>query len=492
MEYIVTGSQMKLLDNATSELFGVPAVVLMEQAAEGVVRELVASVDKNKKIAVICGKGNNGGDGIAIARLLRQRGYNAAIYMAGKSRENESTLCRLQRKIYENYEFPIIYDKENIFNYDIVVDALFGTGLKRNVTGEYAELINMLNDIDAFKLAIDIPSGIDADTAKVLGIAFKADVTYTFSYKKLGQLLSPGYSYTGEIIVVKIGIDDKSFRTTSPVFFALNETDIQSLPKRIPDSNKGTYGKLLIVAGSYNMAGAAVFSAKAAYKSGVGMVKVISDERNRDIIQNLVPEALLGAYDNIESDIAWADAVVIGPGLGKSSIAKKVLQQVIITSKCPVIIDADALNIISENKDILRNHKQPVIVTPHLGEMSRLTGDEITKIKENIIQSARDFSKEFNVICVLKDFRTVVVEDDKMVYINLSGNSGMATAGSGDILSGIIGALAAQGNELKKAAEYAVFIHGLAADKVFNKTGSYGMIASDIVSGLDNIWNKVK
>lgn len=491
MEYIVTGNEMKLLDNTTSDRFGVPSVVLMEQAAMGVVRELVACLKKKDRIAVICGKGNNAGDGIAIARLLRQAGFDAYVYYIFGEESCGSELFELQKRIYGNYGFPVMEDIQEAADCEVILDAVFGTGLQRDIAGRCADAISILNQSDGCKVAIDAPSGVDCDNGHILGISFKADVTYTFSYKKTGLLLWPGCDSCGDVKVIKIGIDDHSFCENTPRLMALTEDDLGDMPKRPAHSNKGTFGRLLIIAGSYNMAGAAVLSATAAYKSGAGLVKVITPESNRIIIQSSVPEALLDTYDNIESSLKWASAIVMGPGIGKSKEARDVVKHVLKEAGSPMLIDADALNIISEDTDILKNHKAPVIVTPHLGEMSRLTGLSITDIQKDIIGIARKFAAEYDVVCLLKDARSITAFPDGSAYINLSGNNGMATAGSGDVLSGITGALIAQWNDIKKAAVYGAYIHGLAGNRVFNKTGSYGMIASDIINGLDKIWIKV-
>lgn len=293
-----------------------------------------------------------------------------------------------------------------------------------------------------------------------------------------------------------IGIDDHSFCGNLPSVRALDESDLKKLDNRPAHSNKGTFGKLLVIAGSRNMAGAAVLSAKAAYKSGAGLVKIITPECNRSIIQCALPEALLctdiASAKALETELEWADAVVIGPGLSKSDNAKMLVETVLKTAEIPLVIDADALNIISDNMTLLNEHKMPVIVTPHLGEMSRLMKKSIANIQEDIIGVAGEFAGLYNVTCVLKDFRTIIAAADGEKFINLSGNCGMATAGSGDVLSGIVGGLLVQCRDNKKAAAYGAFIHGLAGDMVFDNTGSYGMIASDIIDGLDKVWIKVE
>lgn len=496
MEYIVTGNEMKLLDDTTSQVFLVPSVVLMEQAAAGVVRELVACFDKSKEFAVICGRGNNAGDGIAIARLLNQAGYRCRVYYAFGTDAAGSELFELQKNIYASYGFPVTTDIECICKSDVIIDSLFGTGLKRAIEGSLADVISAVNRANAYRVAVDVPSGVDSDKGHVMGSAFKADVTYTFSYKKTGLLLWPGCDYCGRVKVVPIGIDDHSFCGNPPSVRALDESDLKKLDDRPAHSNKGTFGKLLIIAGSRNMAGAAVLSARAAYKSGAGLVKIMTPECNRSIIQCALPEALLctdvTSADVLEAELKWADAVVIGPGLSKSDDAQMLVETVLKTAEIPLVIDADALNIISESMALLKEHKMPVIVTPHLGEMSRLTGYGIPYIQEDIIGVAGEFASLYKVVCVLKDFRTIIAAADGEAFINLSGNCGMATAGSGDVLSGIVGGLLVQWHDTKKAATYGVFIHGLAGNMAFDNTGSYGMIASDIIDGLDKVWIKVE
>lgn len=489
MKTIVTGEEMKLLDDNTSKVYGVPSVILMEQAAMGVVRELVASFSKETKFLVVCGKGNNAGDGIAIARLLNQNGMQASVFFCSDKDEGSSELFLLQKNIYKNYAYPV--ENEIKKGYDVIIDAVFGTGLSRGISGRYLKVIEDINRHDALKAAIDIASGIHAASGGIMNAAVKADITYTFSYEKTGQILWPGNEYTGKLVTIPIGITDDSFVQTKPHMFSIEEKDLKNLPKRPDHSNKGTYGRLLVIAGSYNMAGAAVLSAKAAYRCGCGLVKVLTPQENRIIIQDQVPEALIGTYDDIEGSLEWADAVVLGPGIGKQPQAVDIVHKVLEKCDVPLLIDADGLNIISDDISLLNKHKNDIVITPHPGEMSRLTGKEVRDIQRNLIDTACLFAKQYDLVCVLKDFRTITADKGKTVFINRSGNSGMATAGSGDVLSGVIGAFLAGGMETAMAASYGAFVHGLAGDKVFIKTGSCGMMASDIIKGLKEIWNKV-
>ncbi|MEE1102286.1 MAG: NAD(P)H-hydrate dehydratase [Agathobacter sp.] len=487
LKYIVTGKEMKILDQNTSEHFQLPTVVLMEQAATSFVQNMIGLIQETAKILVICGSGNNGADGIAVARLLNQRGYNASVLFL---KEEGSELFNLQKKIYEKYGYSIT--KSIIDGFDVYVDAIFGIGLSRVISGEFAEVINCLNKKqNAIRIALDIPSGISADDGQVLGIAFKSDFTITFSFAKTGLLLWPGTDYCGKVIVADMGITADSFLDNKPRFASITKEDKKKLlPQRPEHSNKGTFGKLLIIAGSHNMAGAACFAAKAAYRSGVGLVKVITSESNRIIIQGQVPEVVLQTYDKLIDDkmviqsLQWADAVVIGPGIGINSLARELVDIVLKNIKVPLVLDADALNIISDNTDRLLNTNLEIIVTPHLGEMSRLTKDAVSLIQSRLLKTAIDFSEKYELICVLKDFHTITSVQNGMTYINQTGNNGMATAGSGDVLCGIIGALLAQGVMPEYAAALGVYIHGEAGDNVFNKTGSYGMMASDIIEGI--------
>lgn len=282
-----------------------------------------------------------------------------------------------------------------------------------------------------------------------------------------------------------------------PKLAYLEESDLYSLPKRPENSNKGSFGKLLIIAGSINMAGAAVLSAKAAYRSGTGLVKVFTPEANRIIIQTAVPEAILSTYDDNLSqetflnELNWADAIVIGPGLGQSKISLQLVSWVGKFANVPVLWDADALNIIAKERNVLDALTGTHIFTPHVGEFSRLSGKEIPDIKEAIVESAVLYAKDHKITCVLKDYRTVIASNDDICFINMSGNNGMATAGSGDVLSGIIGAFLAQGYEAPKAARYGVFIHGLAGDYARDKMGVHAMMASDLIEELKSLWKKV-
>lgn len=488
MEWIVNAKEMKNCDTNTIEYYGIPSLVLMERAALKTVEFLETRHCNLEKVLVVCGTGNNGGDGLAVARMLWLMGHSVEVLVPGdKKKFTKET--RSQYDTCLQYHVPMIEQLE-AGDYTLVLDALFGIGLTRNLEGEYAELIGKLNKLSGEKIAIDIPSGISADNGSVMGTAFLADATVTFAYRKLGHSFYPGNSYTGELVVADIGIEKHSWLDKKPGVCALEREDLRRLLVRKPEGNKGTFGKVLVVAGSAGMAGAAYFSAKAAYTSGCGLVRIYTAEENRVILQTKLPEAILTTYSKrpdaarlIEA-LAWADVIVAGPGLGCDENAEAILKNVLKNAAVPVVLDADALNLVARDTAILLKPHTDMVVTPHLGEMSRLNGVSVSYLKENMVTAAEEFAREYNVICVLKDAKTVTAVPYGRTYLNLTGNDGMATGGSGDVLSGVIGGLIAQGIRAEEAAPAGVYWHGLAGEAASEACGRHGVLASDIVEGL--------
>lgn len=506
MKILADSRQMKQCDRNTIEYFGVPSLVLMERAALGVVGEVESYLCERPdtppniggffpenstipQILVACGYGNNGGDGIAIARMLWQKGYGVTIVMPPESTKI-SKETKVQMDIAGKYRIPIVNQIPEQ-EYDVVVDALFGIGLTRELSGTYLELVLELNEMRGLKVAVDIPSGIDADTGTVMGAAFYADRTVTFAFAKPGLMLFPGAGYAGEVVVKEIGIDRCSFLDEKPVIFSPDLADLCKIPSRKKRSNKGSYGKVLTIAGQKNMAGAAFLSAKASYLTGAGLVKILTAEENRVILQQLLPEAVLETYveapHNIKDLMPWASVLVAGPGIGVGEDAKEMVYEILSYASVPLILDADGLNIVAECPERLKEAAGPVIVTPHLGEMARLIHSDISTIQERMLETARAFAREYGVICVLKDARTVTALPDGKAWINTSGNNGMATAGSGDVLTGIIAGLIAQGMEPWSAAFLGVYLHGIAGDYQAMDKGNYGLMAQDILEGMAHI-----
>lgn len=492
MKYLVTGKEMKLLDQNTTDAFSVPTQVLMEQAAMAFVQKLF-SIDRAwKKVLILCGNGNNGADGVAVARLLNQEGTETAVCRIGEG--NDSELMKLQTAIYQSYHFPeVSWDNVDFAAYDCVVDAIFGIGLSRPIRGIAEQVIGRANEADAYRVALDMPSGISADSGEVLGSAFRADATITFSFGKIGQYLWPGNEFCGNVIVAPMGITQDSWLERKPRFATLEQEDLNLLPRRIAHSNKGTYGKLLIVAGSIDMAGNAALCAKAAYRMGVGIVKIFTPAENRQALFSLVPEAILSTYDKsvdekkLIEDLKWADALVIGPGIGTGAAGSKMLEVLLENSSVPMLLDADALNIMAQNTERFLLPHTDMVITPHLGEMARLTGDAVSYIQNNLTEVAENFANQYDLVCVLKDFRTVTAVPYGLTYINTSGNHGMATAGSGDVLSGVIGSLLAQGMCAKDSAPLGVFVHGLAGDICLQRQSAASVMAGDLADAICEI-----
>ncbi len=492
MKYLATGNEMQAIDSYTIKELGIPELVLMERAALTVSCEIEAYItnelkkEHNAKILVVVEKGNNGGDGLAVARQLILHSYDVDVFCVDRiSRATESFQIQKDILLKLGKEFlSEIPQKE----YDVVVDGIFGIGLKRDITGEHAEIIKKINEMPSYVVSIDIPSGVNASTGQIMGISVKADLTVTFGLLKIGQVLYPGCNACGKCKVTDIGFPEAAVKTASPKVFTYDRSDLSKLPKRSPDSNKGTYGKIAVIAGSREISGAACLSALGAYETGAGMVKVYTHKENRSIVGAFLPEALIMTYENEQEALlcmddadSWADVILIGSGIGTSDISKNMVKKIFEVSEKPIVADADSLNIISKNPDILTHRKtKKLVITPHIKEMSRLCGKNVAEIKEAPIECAMTFAKEHGLFCVLKDARTCVNAYGEKTYINMSGNSGMASAGSGDVLAGIIAAIIGMGIDADEASRLGVYVHGLAGDLAAKEYGEYGMTARDI------------
>lgn len=487
VRYLVTAEEMKEYDGNTINRIGMPGMVLMERAAMAALKYILGRWERGSAL-IFAGVGNNGGDGLALARLLSERGWQVEVRCVGDG-EKATPQWREQRHILESYpvDFSSIPGKNE---YTVIVDALFGVGLSREVAGEYALAVEEIQELKGFKLALDIPSGVDSDTGRVWGTAVQADATVTFGFMKRGLGLYPGCELAGEVVTADIGITERSFFGREPETFAFCGEPEELLPVRAGDGNKGTFGKILLVAGSVNMAGAAVLAAKAACRMGAGMVRVITPEENRVILQTAVPEALFGTPWELAEGLEWADAVVIGPGLGKSQSACNCLRLAVNYGKKPLVIDADGLNLLAENGDLRRllaaqgEKGRKVVLTPHVGELSRLTEVSVQELKQSLLQHGRELAKELHAVVTAKDARTFVCREKGSACLNLSGNSGMATAGSGDVLAGITGVLLTQQEDAFQAAALAVYVHGRAGDEAAARRGERGCMAGDIAEAL--------
>ena len=492
---IVNSQEMKTYDSNTIQYFGVPSLVLMERAALACVEVIEARISKGR-VLIVAGVGNNGGDGIAIGRILHTRGYDVEIALIGK-REKLSDETKTQETIAKAYGIAFI-EKISLKTYDVIVDSLFGIGMNRNVEGIYKETIEVINQMNGFILSVDMPSGIHTDTGCVLGCGVKADCTVTFAFKKLGLVLYPGTEYAGEVVVSDIGITEESFLDCQPDAFGMTKKDVAAcLVPRKNRSNKGSYGRIVVVAGSINMAGAAYFAGLAAYRGGAGLVEIVTCEENRTILQERLPAAVLTTYtDNymevLKSAMKRATVLVAGPGMGMSQRTEDMTQYILEYAEVPVILDADSINVLANHVEWLREKRCPLVLTPHLKEFAKLLGKETKKVVSNYVEEAREFAAQYNVVLVAKDARTVVAKSDKSYYINEYGNNGMAVGGSGDTLTGLIGALAAQGTDMFLSAAAGVSIHAMAGDIAVASVGEDSLMPEDILRAVPQIFIELR
>lgn len=494
MIYLPTGEQMRRADLYTIEEIGVPSMVLMERAALEVVRCMEEEQLDFRKMLVICGSGNNGGDGYAIARLLHLKGHDVTIFFAGNSQKRSEENAQ-QAKIAAHYEIPVITNL-GTEEYSVIIDALFGTGLKREVTGHYREVLCSVNQMAGKKVAVDLPSGIHDTTGARMGIAFCADLTVAIAFPKRGLFLQEGNVCAGKILTGDIGISSETF-SEGTVTFGYEKQDLfLGFPKRKKNSHKGSYGKVLMIAGSKGMSGAAYLSAKAAYAVGAGLVQIYTHEENRVILQQLLPEAIITTYDTFDSEqleklIQWADLIGIGCGLGKSDTAERVMQYTLKRALVPCVVDADGINILSKHMEWIEETNALIVLTPHMKEMSRMLQCSVKELIEQRMEKLHAFVERYKVVCVLKDARTLVAKEHQNTYLNLSGNAAMAKAGSGDVLAGVIVGILAQQCEPYTSACLGVFLHGLAGDMARDKKGAYSVLASDLVAEISSVLKNI-
>lgn len=436
---------------------------------------------RNKKIAVICGNGNNGGDGFVIAESLAQKEADVTVITPLGPPKTEDACFY--------YSKAISVKKTDVLNedFDIIIDAVFGIGLNKPISEELKKLFSKINSCSAIKIAIDIPSGIEADTGKILGGFISADLTVTFIALKPCFLLPEGSEHCGRIIVANIGVTP-----TEKAYSIIKRPEFKKRPR---NSHKGSFGTAFLICGSYGMAGAAILAAKAALRSGVGIAKCLLCKEIYSPFTTSVPEAVcipqkqtkkgtLKYSKNILNYIKGSSALLFGCGVAVSPDTLKILSDIIKNCEIPMVIDADGINLLSKNIELLKKSKAPIILTPHPAEMARLLGCSVKEIEADRIETARRFATEYDLILVLKGANTIVALPNGEIYINNNGNPGMATGGSGDVLSGILVSLLAQGLSPDDATKAAVFLHGEAGDRAAARKGERGMLPSDIIEEL--------
>ncbi len=507
--YIVTADQMKELDRRTIQETGIPGAVLMENAGRGTVDQILCyfPYKKNGPVHVLCGRGNNGGDGFVIARYFSNYGAVVKVFLLssagrvqGDAKVNMDAYVNMGGNIQElEDEAGLDSMADELGSAAIIVDALLGTGLTSEVKGLYRRVIDQVNGLkDIPVVAVDVPSGIDATTGKVLGSAVKAWLTCTFGLPKIGLFNYPGRENAGEVEVIDICIPGSLIKESDINTFVQEEDDFAGLlPKRSPDSHKGTYGHVLVVAGSPGKTGAASMAGHAAMRAGAGLVTLgvpacllgVVEEKTMEVMTEPLPdfdEGYLGisSWQRISAILKGKSALAVGPGLSDRDETGKLVLKLIEEAGIPLVIDADALNLLAENIDVLKRTKKVPVLTPHPGEMARLTGRSVKEVQGNRINIASTFAKEYGVVLVLKGASTIIAEPGGKIFINPTGNPGMAGGGTGDVLTGFIAGLIAQGISSLDAARMAVFIHGAIGDFIYENEYEIGILATDITEKI--------
>ena len=492
-------------------LSGKNTEVLMYNAGKAVADFILETLLENKKdkklICILLGKGNNGGDGYVAANILQGSGMKVSLiklYGDPSATAAKNAMDNLTEGLT-----PISFDEEKakceelILKADVIVDAVFGFGFKGECDLKLHRVSELSKISSAVKVSVDIPSGCECDSARVSKGAFKADYTLTFTALKPALTEEPAASYSGEVHIASVGIDKNLVDSCPPAFTLIDDSLVKSfIPKRKRDSNKGDFGRLLMICGTYSMAGACIMAAKAALRSGVGLLDIAISSDIYPIVAAAVPEAIFTVmnFDTEESSVISseklfnslnkASAVLIGCGLGQD--AKKYLETVLRFSKCPIVLDADALNFTSENTDILALASYPLVLTPHPGEMGRLIGKTASAVQEDRYNIAKKFAMEHKVILCLKGSGTIVAMPDGEMHLNPTGNPGMAKGGSGDVLAGICASLLASGLKPEEAAIASVYVHGKAGDICAKELSQIAMLPTDIINKLPAVYKMLE
>lgn len=512
---ILNNAQTKRLEDSAVEKGGIAHIKLMENAGTAAFRFINERLGvNNKSVAVVCGRGNNGGDGFAVAKRMLDGGAKVRVMLALGQPTTEDA-CQLLRESEEVGIKTLSYVEDEgerleftktIEAADIIVDAIFGVGFHGTVSDSLKNVIDMINNARGTVVSIDVPSGVDSDSGEVAGPCVRADYTVTFSTMKPGHVIYPAVDYCGHVHVAAIGIDERMIHEQEHHIATIDyQTVKNAFPMRGRNTHKGTFGKLLCVCGSMGMAGSATFAGKAAVMSGVGMVEMAVPTGIYPIVAaNLVDPVYILLESNAAGTVSaaslplilekmqGASAVMIGCGMGKGQDVQEVVEGVIRASEVPIIIDADGLNAIKDNLGVLGEAKAPIVMTPHPGEMARLVGKTNDEVQSQRLEVASSFAMTYGVYLVLKGANTVCACPDGRVAINLTGNPGMSKSGSGDVLAGLLGSLLAQGMEPEAAATAAVHIHGMAGDKAAEIFSQHAMTANDIIMEFSDIFADIE
>lgn len=517
MNSVVTSSEMKNLDIFASKRYSIPLFLLMENAGAEIARYIVEYLNCNKinnpKILIIAGPGNNGGDGIVVARHLLNAYESISILLIilikhpyqGDAKINYEIIKRIAKadnriKIIENK-----LDNVKHFNLDAIVDAIFGTGFKGAPLGIYKKAIELINRTPGYKVAVDIPSGVNGDYGSVEGVAVKTDLTITMGLLKRGHILYPGKIYCGDIKTANLGVSYEKL-SKSNTFLLDDEFIRKSLPKRKADSHKGTFGSVLVVAGGKGYSGAACLTSLGALYSGAGLVRLCYPVNINSAVEKKLTEVIkvplpatnegslaISGYDKIKEIAKKSDIMAIGPGITTNNETKELVEKLINSINLPIVIDADGLNNLSLKylAKLPKQKRQRIVLTPHPGEFERLFGVPAQSVNNNRVEIAREWAKKLSITIVLKGAPTVIGTPAGNAYINPTGNSGLAKGGSGDVLTGMIAGFIAQGAKPPIAACLAVYLHGHSADLAVKTKTEYSLVATDLIKFLPKAINRI-
>lgn len=508
---VVTAQEMREIDRKAITEFKIPGIVLMENAGLQVaqaVKEKLPGIN-GRTVTVFAGKGNNGGDGLVAARHLFNMGADVKVLLldspekiTGDAAVNLEIWKKIGQKVYtvtQKDDFNAV--RLFLVKTDIVIDAIYGTGFKGTVREYAGRIIEAINACEKPVIAVDIPSGVEADTGSVNGPCIRASLTVTFGLPKVGLLLEPGSGHAGELRVVDISLPGSLLGDDRIKCNLANENLVRGwLPFRPSCSHKGDYGRVLVVSGSRGMAGSSCLAAEAAARAGAGLVTLVVPEGVYEPVASKLTEVMVApvaqtgegtlsreALPVIRGMMERADVVALGPGLSTNPETVEVVRKIISHSRIPAVLDADGLNAFIGHTDLFKKVKKSLVLTPHPGEMARLTGLSVEMVQLNRLHEARTWSSNWGAVLVLKGYRTIVASPDGTAYINTTGNPGMATGGSGDVLTGIIAGLLAQGMEAVTAAAAGVYLHGAAGDVAAREKGMMGLIAGDLLSALPGV-----
>jgi len=519
---LVTSSQMRNIDKKTIEGLGIPGLELMEKAGRGtalMAKETLGD-PANKVVIIFCGRGNNGGDGFVVGRYLSQWGAQVEFFLTVKRNEVKGDAkTNLEKAVGLDLPIVEISKKEEIpsrIKADLIVDALFGTGFTGEIKGYIKDIIEIINSSGIPVLSVDIPSGLHADTGEFTGPCVKANRTVTMALPKIGHFFFPGKERSGKVSVVDIGVPQNVVEEENINLNLTTQEEVREMiPERPGDAYKGNSGRVVLIAGSTGMTGAASLASLSSLRTGAGMAILGLPKTLHPILEMKLTEVMtkplpdvrkkgalaLRGLGEIRELLKWGDCCAIGPGLGQHFETIELVRRLVSKLKMPAVIDADGLNALAKDVSIVRECKAPLILTPHIGELSRLNRVPISEIEKHRIKYASDFAKEYSCVLVFKGAPTIISEPDGQTYVNPTGNAGMATAGSGDVLTGIIVGLLAQilmlnkDEDIKKimlnSACAGVFLHGLTGDLAKEKKGKMGMIAGDMMEKIPEALLKI-